>query len=193
MDGGMSSNPHPPLIERQCLWCHTSFVVRTGPGRKRLYCRVSCRQRAYERRTGLGVLPPPERLIMRPGGPLAHLPNRVPAYEAGGRVHEGGKIHALRPADMAGPGEKRATLCGIRRSPNGRLFVPSDAPHVCRTCARVADLRPAARAVRPSSDLAAYRAQLDAIAVRLGHHGVAAAMHDPEIATRLLLELLSAA
>jgi hypothetical protein len=187
-----SNESTQPLEQRQCLWCHTAFSIRPGAGRKRLYCRTSCRQRAYERRKGLGVLPPPERLVMRPGGPLSHLPTRVPAYEAGGRVHEGGKIHALRPAGIAGRGEKRATLCGIRRSPNGRLFVPSDSPNVCRTCARVADLRPPARAVRPSSDLAAYRAQLDAIAVRLSRHG-ADAWNEPDFIAELLIELLSAA
>ncbi|WP_123459618.1 hypothetical protein [Streptomyces sp. PanSC19] len=35
--------------DRLCLWCGT-VVAQTGTGRKRDYCRRSCRQRAYEER-----------------------------------------------------------------------------------------------------------------------------------------------
>jgi hypothetical protein len=170
------------------------FPLRTGPGRKKLYCSVSCRQRAYERRRGLGVLPPPEQLITRPGGPLAHLPNRSPRYEASGWTSLGRyRVHALRPAGYAEPGEKRATLCGVKRPPSGRPFQFGPPGHTCQTCVKIARLRPPARALRPSSDLAAYRAQLDAIAVHLAAHGVDHPDIRPRLAAQLLFELLAAA
>jgi hypothetical protein len=35
---------------RACLWCGRKFEVNTGPGRPRLYCKASCKQRDYESR-----------------------------------------------------------------------------------------------------------------------------------------------
>jgi hypothetical protein len=35
---------------RRCRWCARPFAVAPGPGRPRLYCRRSCRQRDYEAR-----------------------------------------------------------------------------------------------------------------------------------------------
>ena len=35
---------------RRCRWCARPFTVAPGPGRPRLYCRRSCRQRDYEAR-----------------------------------------------------------------------------------------------------------------------------------------------
>jgi len=170
------------------------FPLRTGPGRKKLYCRASCRQRAYERRKGLAVLPPPDRLVMRPGGPLAHLPNRAPRYEASGWALRGrARIHALRPAGYAEPGERRPTLCGLMRAPVGRAFQLGPPGTVCQTCARVAGLRPPARALRTSNELAAYRAQLDAVVVQLAEYGIDNPYLRPDISARLLFDLLSAA
>lgn len=37
-------------IHRRCRWCGGRFSVAPGPGRPRLYCRRSHRQRAYEAR-----------------------------------------------------------------------------------------------------------------------------------------------
>ncbi len=42
----------------RCGWCRRQLAVGDGPGRKREYCRQSCRQRAYEARqqaTQLGL------------------------------------------------------------------------------------------------------------------------------------------
>ncbi len=180
--------------ERACLWCRTVFALRTGPGRKKLYCKVSCRQRAYERRRGLGVFPPPELLITRPGGPLSHLPNRFTRYEAGGMtVNFARKVHALRPAGYAEPGEKRATLCGLKRRPNSRLFNEGPVERTCATCLRIAKSRPPARRPFPSSDLAAYRAQLDAVGMQLSELGINNPLVRPDVSARLLFELLAAA
>jgi hypothetical protein len=38
------------VTERACLWCGRKFSVPEGPGRPRVYCRQSCRQRDYEAR-----------------------------------------------------------------------------------------------------------------------------------------------
>ncbi|MDP1878785.1 MAG: hypothetical protein Q8M17_14645 [Actinomycetota bacterium] len=180
--------------QRACLWCRTVFALRSGPGRKKIYCKVSCRQRAYERRRGLGVFPPPERLIMRPGGPLSHLPNRFTRYEAGGMtVNFARKVHALRPAGYAEAGEKRATLCGLKRRPNSRLFNEGPVEHTCATCLRIAKMRPPARRPFPSSDLAAYRAQLDAVGMQLAEYGINHPLVRPDVSARLLFELLAAA
>ena len=173
-----------------CLWCRSGLPRHRGPGRPRLYCTPSCRQRAYERRRGLGVLPPPEQLIASPGGPLSHLPGPWHAYETGASaLYPRRKVHALRPAGIAGPGQRRATLCGVQRAPSGRAFVPSSSAAVCQTCSAIARQRPAARPLRPSTDLAAYRAQLDAMAVRLARAGDQAW----DVASGMLFELLAAA
>nr|WP_081628914.1 hypothetical protein [Smaragdicoccus niigatensis] len=42
----MSRRPH------SCAWCGRE-VVESDMGRRRLYCRQSCRQRAYEHRTSI--------------------------------------------------------------------------------------------------------------------------------------------
>src|SRR5690606_41079704 len=36
--------------QRRCRWCGRPFDVAPAPGRPRLYCRRSCRQRDYEAR-----------------------------------------------------------------------------------------------------------------------------------------------
>jgi hypothetical protein len=43
-----------PVGEQRCRWCGRGFEAVAGPGRPRLYCRRSCRQREYEanRRSG---------------------------------------------------------------------------------------------------------------------------------------------
>jgi hypothetical protein len=34
----------------RCRWCGRAYAAAAGPGRPRLYCRRSCRQRDYEAR-----------------------------------------------------------------------------------------------------------------------------------------------
>ena len=40
-----------PAKGLRCRWCGRAYEVGGGPGRPRLYCRRSCRQRDYEART----------------------------------------------------------------------------------------------------------------------------------------------
>ncbi|MUH50362.1 MAG: hypothetical protein F2789_04055 [Actinobacteria bacterium] len=96
--------------------------------------------------------------------PLGHLRNRFPGYERGQVWALSGKAHALRPAGITERGERRLTLCGLLARPVNRAFHRT-AVEACRTCARVEELRPSARAIRPSADLAALRLFLDRAAV----------------------------
>jgi hypothetical protein len=158
--------PENRPTSRQCAWCSMTFEAVYRPGRPRVYCRVSCRQRAYERRRGLGVLPPPDRRIMSELAPLAHLPNRFPGYERGEVWALAGQAHAMRPAGLAERGERRLTLCGLLARPVCRSFHRT-AKNACLTCASVERIRPSARTVRPSADLAALRHLLDLAAVEM--------------------------
>ena len=157
-----SADTPPP--RRQCGWCTGTLSIVRRPGRPRIYCTQSCRQRAYERRRGLGVLPPPDRIIMTDGGPLAHLPSRSKNYERGEIRILQGRAHAMRPAGITERGERRLTLCGLLARPVTRPF-DSGGHESCRTCAAVERVRPPARPIRLSPDLAALRSLLDQAAV----------------------------
>jgi hypothetical protein len=160
------ANSSDALPRRQCGWCCNTFVVVRRPGRPLIYCNHSCRQRAYERRSGLGVLPPPDRVVMQPGGPLGHVRSVAQMYACGKIAICAEKQHAMRPAGVIDATGRRLTLCGLlgRAAPYG--FVES-LDRSCRTCAKVARIRPPARAVRPASDLAALRSLLDVAAVEM--------------------------
>lgn len=190
-----SSRPHDqdpprPPPERKCAWCPNTFAVVRRPGRPRVYCSHACRQRAHERRSGLGVVPPPDRLIMQPGGPTDHLPARRLGYEGGIVRYTPNRRHALRPAGRSESGERRLTLCGL-------LAFPVPNPYYgalgisCKTCAKVEGLRPSARPVRPSPDLAALRLLLDRAAVASSR--TARSKHPQRTAEEILAELLEAA
>lgn len=101
--------------------------------------------------------------------PLQHLPNRFPGYERGQIRTLQGKAHAMRPAGIAEIGERRLTLCGLMARPVNRSF-HHNAQDACLTCTRVEHLRPSARAVRTSADLAAVRYYLDVAAVELSRN-----------------------
>ena len=176
------------VSSRSCAWCTTEFAAEFRPGRPRIYCRTSCRQRAYERRRGLAVLPPPDRLIMSDNGPLSHLPNRYPGYERGEIRTLYGRKHAMRPSGIAELGERRLTLCGLLARPVARNFHRTS-PESCLTCKRVENVRPSARAVRPSADLAALRALLDRAAVETSR----TQQQRTKSSEQVLFELLAAA
>jgi hypothetical protein len=170
---------------RACAWCSTSFYVPYRPGRPRIYCAASCRQRAYERRRGLAVLPPPDRLIMTKNGPLGHLPNLFPGYERGQGWSLEGRAHAMRPSGIAERGERRLTLCGVLARPVSRSF-HGTAPDSCLTCVRVEKARPSARAVRPSTDLAALRSLLDVAAIEVSRRPSRRSKTDEQVLSELL-------
>jgi hypothetical protein len=141
------------VIERECLHCHSWFVVARRPGRPRIYCRRSCRQRAYEYRHGARVLPPPRARRVSSVRPQA--------FELGvGRPDRPGKRHALRTATPADDHGRRSTLCGALARPTPQPFsrYTTDA---CRTCLRLAakHQRLLAPRMNTSRELADWRAQ----------------------------------
>ncbi|MCU1388236.1 MAG: hypothetical protein JWL72_1574, partial [Ilumatobacteraceae bacterium] len=179
------------IVERRCGWCTNRFVVVRRPGRPLIYCKQSCRQRAYERRRGLGVLPPPDRIVTRPGGPLAHLRPRPGAYEMG-RIRYGadpGKLHAMRPAGITDVRGRRLTLCGLLARPVTRDFAPGR-EESCLTCELVTRVRPSARPIRLTEDLAALRSLIDVAAVEMSRSQ--ASQHEQRPPGDILAELLLA-
>lgn len=145
---GMSGIPvHDLLIpgevvdERPCPVCSTTVQQIHRPGRARIYCSNSCRQRAYRWRRRRGVRHCAER-----NGPV----ERMVAY---------GRRHAARhPADPVSRVTDRRnrvpTVCGTFATPSTRMrfthydFLP-DHPWSCATCVALIDSGPIAPATVP--------------------------------------------
>lgn len=144
---------------RSCSWCSATFAVLARPGRPRLFCRRSCRQRAYERRAGLGVLPPVDRRVMAPN-PVAPVTARTPIAYEGGFAPGVVRTHAMRPSGRPDQHGRWSTLCGVLARPLGRPYVAGRAD-ACVSCARSEGLRPTARPLAPSATLAALRSVLE--------------------------------
>ncbi len=103
---------------------------------------------------------------MQPNGLLGHLRPQPAGYEAGKITLVTGRPHALRPAGVVDGRRRRLTLCGLLAAAIPGRFVPTF-ERSCKTCARVAAIRPSARPVQVSEELAALRAVIDAISVEL--------------------------
>ena len=85
-----------------------------------------------------------------------------------------------------------------RRRPIGRVLLRGGSAAggpltSSNSISSTATLRPPARRVFPSSDLAAYRAQLDAVGLQLSEYGITNPFIRPDVSARLLFELLAAA
>lgn len=132
------------VIQIECAHCHRVFEHPYRPGRRRLYCRRSCRQRAYECRH------PP---IAPPRGPWAKPkdPTTTPEFGKGGapppiwlggtREFVVGKMHALRPGAPDGRG-RVPTLCGTHARPSMRPVYGPHQSDLCRSCARLLHRNP---------------------------------------------------
>ena len=147
---------HPRPTHRACSWCAREFAIIHRPGRPRLYCRRSCRQRAYEHRHGFQhcrtVRPLPGQ---HPGGTWTGS-----GYERG--IAPFGTSHALRTSVRA-EGTRRETLCGLLAHPvAGRHFWRGD-QQACATCTSVATANPLRYGINPSNELATLRSLLDDI------------------------------
>ena len=123
---------------RNCSWCRQRFEVVVRPGRPRLYCSSSCRQRAHEARNGLGA-GPARVVVIHAGTSLAPPPTIRTRFQAG-RVGFGrGKLHALRWVELVDSSTRRATLCGLLA-----WSVPfgfsADGDDACRTCVGAMDV-----------------------------------------------------
>ncbi|MEO6158093.1 MAG: hypothetical protein ABIQ39_10725 [Ilumatobacteraceae bacterium] len=145
---------------RACTWCAAEFPIVYRPGRARLYCNHTCRQRAYEHRHGfrhdrtVRRLPGQTSLEPRP----AHLGS---GHERGGHSYNPkSKIHALRTSVRPERG-RRETLCGTLSSPMpGKPFLATH-PNVCRVCAQIANDNPLEFPIQPSNELPRLRAMID--------------------------------
>jgi hypothetical protein len=63
--------------EANCRWCGRSFAITPGPGRRREFCRRSCRQRAYEARAaGARAQAGPDAIVVSERA-LADLQDRL--------------------------------------------------------------------------------------------------------------------
>ncbi|MES3636313.1 hypothetical protein ACDT10_11175 [Mycobacterium intracellulare] len=109
----MSRRTHP----QPCRWCGRD-VADVGMGRRRQYCRQSCRQRAYEQRASLnrhGAAAVPDDAVVLSADDAADLSDRVyqvrcAAEDVATALEEGAEatelrrlcdalIHAARAAD----------------------------------------------------------------------------------------------
>jgi len=138
-------------LKFQCEWCGVAFIRRHMRGRRPLYCKRTCRQRAYEeRRRGAFALGLPKAALFERLHPDPKL------YQAG----KGGEwlhvAHALRPDGCADQIGFRPALCGARVNPSNRPFYPRAAlgdNRNCATCVRVAERFPLERRIDPLSDI----------------------------------------
>ena len=157
------TSPMPRIVQqrpthRACSWCASEFAIARRPGRPRLYCRQSCRQRAFEHRHGFE-----HQRTVRP------LPGQVSGdswsgtgYERGGSIAPFGKTHALR-TNARPEGRRRETLCGLLAPPIAGQHFTTFHPRACDTCTSVAEANPLRYGISASNELARLRSLLDDI------------------------------
>lgn len=85
---------------QQCLWCGRQ-VADVGIGRRRQYCRQSCRQRAYEHRAAVKGSALPEDAVILSPDEAARLSDRVyqlrcAAEDVATAIDEGADTSELR-------------------------------------------------------------------------------------------------
>ncbi len=130
------------------------------PGRPRLYCRRSCRQRAYEHRHGFEH----HRTVRALPGQARGETWSGTGYERSisGLVAQHRKVHALRTS-VRPEGRRRETLCGLLAAPLAGQHFNTNHQRACKTCASVAAANPLRFGVVPPNELARLRAILDEI------------------------------
>jgi hypothetical protein len=142
----------------RCEWCGVDFSRRHPRGRRPLYCKRTCRQRAYEeRRRGAFALGLPKATMFERLHPDPKL------YQAGMGGEYQHIAHALRPDGYADTIGFRPSLCGARVNPSNRPFYPDaslSGRRNCVTCARVANRFPLERRIDPLSDIGTATAMI---------------------------------
>lgn len=135
----------------RCEWCGVDFIRAHERGRRPLFCRRTCRQRAYEeRRRGALALGLPRATMFE----LVHPDPKH--YQAGVGGEYQHVVHALRPDGCADNIGFRPALCGSRVKPCNRPFYigfPLSCRINCITCSKVADQFPLERRIEPLSDI----------------------------------------
>ena len=146
----------PRPTHRPCSWCAAEFAIACRPGRPRLYCNQTCRQRAYEHRHGFE-----HQRTVRP------LPGQVTGdawsgsgYERGGSIAPFGKVHALRTS-VRPEGRRRESLCGVLAPPATGQHFSAMHPRACRTCVNVSDSNPLRYGISASNELSRLRSLLE--------------------------------
>jgi hypothetical protein len=154
---------HPRPTHRACSWCAAEFAVIRRPGRPRLYCNHSCRQRAYEHRHGFEhertVRPLPAQARGETWSGTGYERSMTGLFEGYGRVH------ALRTS-VRPEGRRRETLCGLLAPPLAGQHFNALQPRACTTCVAVAAANPLRFGIAASNELARMRAMLDEISER---------------------------
>ena len=152
----MPNQSVPKQLIVECAHCHTDFPHARRSGRRRLYCRRSCRQRAYEHRCRTAP-PPRPHPFDHPTTNDGFAPTTA-CYAEGRTRFIFGKGHAV----VAGPpdGKHRfPTLCGLQAVPGGRPF-SNVRPDSCKSCVRLALRRPPTNSSRPHQTLLATQHHL---------------------------------
>jgi hypothetical protein len=146
---------------RSCSWCASDFAIAHRPGRPRLYCNHTCRQRAYEHRHGFEH----QRSVHPLPGQVAGDVWSGTGYERGGSIAPYGKTHALRTS-VRPEGRRRETLCGVLAQPITGHHFSALHPRACKVCTTVTDANPLRYGISPSNELSRLRSLLDDVSER---------------------------
>ena len=154
---------HPRPSHRACAFCAKEFAVVCRPGRPRLYCSRSCRQRAYEHRHGFvherTVRPLPAQARGETWSGTGYERSLTGSFDGSGRVH------AMRTS-VRPEGRRRETLCGALAAPHPGHHFNTRQPRACKTCTSVASSNPLRFGITASNELSRLRAMLDEIRER---------------------------
>jgi len=153
---------HVRPTHRACAFCATEFNIIRRPGRPRLYCNHTCRQRAYEHRHGFEhqrtVRPLPAQARGETWTGTGYERSNTGTFDGYGF----GRVHAMRTS-VRPKGRRRETLCGLLAAPlAGRHFNTREG-RACKTCSAVADANPLRFGISPSNELSRLRAMLDEV------------------------------
>ena len=152
----VTASPYDPDMQItefgfRCEWCDSDFIRPHERGRRPLYCKRTCRQRAFEeRRRGAFALGLPKAAVFE------RLHPDPKHYQAGTGGAYKEVVHALRPDGCADNIGFRPALCWSRVKPSNRDFYigfPLSCRRNCATCTRVAGQFPHERRINPLSDI----------------------------------------
>jgi hypothetical protein len=142
---------HPRPTHRACAWCANEYPIAQRPGRPRLYCNHTCRQRAYEHRHGFT-----HQRTTRP------LPGQTPGETWTGTGYErsytglfpgNGRVHAMRTS-VRPERHRRETLCGLLAPPLPGHHFNTGHQRACATCTTITTTNPLRYGINPSNELA---------------------------------------
>ena len=154
---------HVRPSHRACAFCAKEFAVVCRPGRPRLYCSRTCRQRGYEHRHGFvherTVRPLPAQARGETWSGTGYERSITGSFDGSGRVH------AMRTS-VRPEGRRRETLCGVLAAPHSGQHFSTRQPRACKTCSTVAAANPLRFGISASNELSRLRAMLDEIRER---------------------------